>query len=305
MTIPALEIEGITKTFKNRTVLNSVSFTVQEGSIHGLIGHNGAGKTTLFRIILALLNPDNGNVKIFRTDLRIDPSVKSKIGYVAEHPMFYSSLTVRENLIRFGNLRWVKDCKNVVEDLISRFELSEYANMKFAKLSMGTKQRVATARALMNNPKLLILDEFLANIDPVWRHRMKEMLKDLKKDGVTMLISTHILADVEELCDYVTIIKMGEILYDGSLEGLHQKTGLRNLVAKINTDDNAKAYQILNYAKATRAEDGTLLIPVESEEDVSTIVHTLINNKVSVYEARVLKSSLEEVYVRLHAEGEK
>lgn len=296
----AISVEGIMKKFGSKTVLNNVTFTVQKGSIHGLIGHNGAGKTTLFRIILGLLNPDKGSVKIFGVDPKRDLSIKSKIGYVSEYLAFYSQLTVRENLIRFGDLRGVNDCEKVVEDLIGRFELSEFANMKFAKLSMGTKQRVAIARAMMNDPKLLILDEFLANIDPVWRHKIKETLKDLKKDVVTTLVSTHILADVEELCDHVTIIRMGEILYDGGLDDLYLKTGLRNLVAKINTNDNAKACQILAYAGASRAEDGALIIPVGSEEEVSTLVQALVDNKLSVYEARVLKPSLEEIYSRLH-----
>ncbi|MEM2247021.1 MAG: ABC transporter ATP-binding protein [Thermoproteota archaeon] len=295
----AVSIEGIVKTFGNKVVLNGVSFTVRKGNIHGLLGHNGAGKTTLFRIILGLLNPDKGSVKIFGVDPKLDPSIKSKIGYVSEHLAFYSQLTVRENLIRFGDLKGVSDCKKVVEDLIRRFELSDFADVKFAKLSMGTKQRVAIARAMMNNPKLLILDEFLANIDPVWRHRIKGILKDLKKDDVAILVSTHILADVEELCDYVTIIRMGEILYDGSLDDLYQKTGLKNLVAKINTNNN-KAYEILACINASKAEDGTLIVPVRSEEEVSTIIQTLVDNKMSVYEARVLKPSLEEVYSRLH-----
>ncbi|MEM2608734.1 MAG: ABC transporter ATP-binding protein [Thermoproteota archaeon] len=237
----AVSIEGIVKTFGNKVVLNGVSFTVRKGSIHGLLGHNGAGKTTLFRIILGLLNPNKGNVKIFG----VDPSVKSRIGYVAEHPAFYSSLTVKENLIRFGDLKGIEDCKRIVEDLISRFDLSEYANTKFSKLSMGTKQRVAIARALMNNPELLVLDEFLANVDPVWRHKMKEILKGLRKEGVTILLSTHILADVEEVCEDVTIIKMGEILYTGSLDNLYKKIKLRIIMVKINTDNNAKACQIL------------------------------------------------------------
>lgn len=295
-----MSVEGIVKSFGRKTVLKDVSFIVRKGSIHGLLGHNGAGKTTLFRIILGLLNPNKGNVKIFGVDPKVDPSVKFRIGYVAEHPAFYSFLTVKENLIRFGNLKGVKDCKRIVEDLISRFELFEYANTKFAKLSMGTKQRVAIARAMMNNPELLVLDEFLANIDPVWRHKMKEILKELRKEGVTILLSTHILADVEELCEEVTIIKMGEILYTGSLDNLYQKIKLRNMMVKINTDNNARICQILACDDAVTDDSGALLIPIESTEEISRITRTLIEHGINIYEVKELKPSLEEIYARLH-----
>ncbi|MEM3712269.1 MAG: ABC transporter ATP-binding protein [Thermoproteota archaeon] len=298
--LPAVNVEGIVKNFGNKTILNNVSLTVRKDSIHGLLGHNGAGKTTLFRIILGLLNPNKGNVKIFGVDPKVDPSVKSRIGYVAEHPAFYSSLTVKENLIRFGDLKGIEDCKRIVEDLVSRFDLSEYANTKFSKLSMGTKQRVAIARALMNNPGLLILDEFLANIDPVWRHKLKEILKELRKEGVTILISTHILADVEELCEEVTIIKMGEILYGGSLNDLYQKTKLKNMMVRISTSDNVRARQIFARDDVVSDDSGALLIPIENMEEISRITRILIEQGLNVYEVKELKLSLEEIYAHLH-----
>ncbi|MDW8033459.1 MAG: ABC transporter ATP-binding protein [Nitrososphaerota archaeon] len=296
----ALEVERVTKIFGKKKILNDVSFTVRKSSIHGLIGHNGAGKTTLFRIILGLLNPNEGSVRIFGTDLKANPSVKSKIGYVAEHPAFYSSLTVRENLTRFGNLKGIDNCKRIVEDFISRFDLSEYADMKFAKLSMGTKQRVAVARALMDNPELLILDEFLANIDPVWRHKLKEILKRLRKEGITILLSTHILADVEELCEEVTIIKMGKILYSGSFDDLYQKTKLNRIMVRISTNDNAKAHQILAESNIASDENGALLISPKNMEEVSEVIRILMKHGLDVYEVKELKPGLEEVYTRLH-----
>jgi len=297
---PAVDVYRIVKNFGNKTVLKGISFSVQKGSIQGLLGHNGAGKTTLFRIILGLLNPTKGSVRIFGADLKADPNIKSKIGYVSEHPAFYSSLTVKENLVRFGNLKGVEDCERVVEELISRFELSEYANMKFAKLSMGTKQRVAIARVMMNNPELLLLDEFLANIDPVWRHRLKDILKILVKEGVTILLSTHILADVEELCENVTIIRMGEILYSGSLGDLYRKTGLKSIIVRIKTSDNVKARQILAKENVTSDNGGALLIPVENTEEIPKLVNILTDNKLNVYEVKEFKPSLEEVYARLY-----
>jgi len=123
----AISVEGISKLFGRKEVLRGVSFSVKKGNIHDLLGHNGAGKTTLFRIILCLLNPNKGNVRIFGKDVKEESTVKSKIGYVSEYPAFYSSITVKENLVRFGNLKGVEDCNRVVEELISRFELSEYA----------------------------------------------------------------------------------------------------------------------------------------------------------------------------------
>jgi ABC-2 type transport system ATP-binding protein len=296
----AVSVENVTKIFGRKMVLNHVSFTVPRGRILGLLGHNGAGKTTLFRIILGLFNPSGGTVRIFGVDPRTDPGVRAHMGYVSELLGLYSSLSVRENLIRFGNLQGIPDGKELAENLIEKLDLHEYADVKIKKLSAGIKQRVAIARAMMNNPDLLILDEFLANVDPTWRHNLKEMMKALRKEGVTILMATHILTDVEELCDDVAIIRSGQILYTGSLDALYQRTKLRNLpYVRINTNDNSKAHQILAHYDVTNADDGALIMKVRDEKDTSQIVQALTSQGLSVYEVSPLKLSLEAIYSRL------
>ncbi|MFW9856801.1 MAG: ABC transporter ATP-binding protein [Candidatus Thorarchaeota archaeon] len=298
--VSAIKIRNVFKNFGQKTVLKDVTFDVPRGVIHGLIGHNGAGKTTLFRIILGLLKASDGKIEIFGTELSDQPYSKTQLGYVGENLGLYSSLSVRDNLIRFCRLYDITDCTSLVEEIIVQLDLVEYRDTAIRKLSAGTKQRVAIARGMMGKPQLIILDEFLQNIDPTWRHRLKEILINQRNNGVTSLISTHILGDVEELCDYVTLIKEGEILFTGRIVGLYEKLKRKTISVKMSTSDNAKAYRVLDAYDVAEVDDA-LLVTVDSREDIPRMTQMLLAKGLMLYETRIEKDSLETIYAKLHS----
>jgi len=203
-------------------------------------------------------------------------------------------------LVRFCKIYGAPDYRQRTEDLISKLGLGEFANMEVRKLSAGTKQRVAIARAVINRPSLLILDEFLSDVDPVWRYELKKTLKALKDEGCTVLMATHILADVEELCDNVTLIKEGQVLYTGSLSGLYHKAKFDLSTVRVNTSDNARARQVLSSYEVVSSPDGALLVCVKGAEEVPRIVQLLTSQGLAIFEVTPLKPSLELVYARLH-----
>jgi len=199
------------------TALKNVSFTISQGEIFGLIGRNGAGKTTLTKIVATLVQPTSGNVSVGGFDtVSADDKVRERIGLAgAEERSFYWRLTSEQNLLFFARLNGLSDrqANQRISDLFEMLELREAARRRFGELSTGNKQRLAVARALLNDPPILLLDEPTRSLDPLAAARMRELIKSfaLKDPPVTILFTSHNLAEVETLCDRVAIISRGEI----------------------------------------------------------------------------------------------
>lgn len=216
-----LELRNLSKTFYQRTeeisVVKKISLRVKKGEVFGFLGLNGAGKTTTVKMIVGLLFPDSGSIKI-RSLPSTDLAAKRVIGFMPETPQFYQHLKVFEVLELVGQL-FDLDQATIIErtdDLLKKVSLYEAKNWPARKLSKGMHQRLSFATALMNNPALLILDEPLDGLDPLGRLDFKRLIKGLKKQGVTIFFSSHILSDVEELCDQVAVIDRGQIIAQGS-----------------------------------------------------------------------------------------
>ncbi|WP_297487657.1 ABC transporter ATP-binding protein [Thermococcus sp.] len=211
-------LEDVRKTIDGREVLCGVSLTVKPGEIHAYLGHNGAGKTTTFRLILGLLVPDSGRVEVLGLNPLRNPEIRARIGYLPEYDLLYPNLSVWDNLRRYALLKGVYD-ERELRDLLEFFELEEYSKKKVSALSSGTQRRVAMARTFLGSPKVLILDEPTKGLDPEWRLKFKRFLKDYaRKNNTSVLFSTHILGDVDEVCDTVTVIREGQVLFSGSLK---------------------------------------------------------------------------------------
>jgi ABC-2 type transport system ATP-binding protein len=295
----AIDVKGIVKNFGSKRALKNISFEVRRGTIHGYLGHNAAGKTTTIRIALGLLVPNEGRIRIFGEALTEKPEIKARIGYVSEWLGLYPSATLKENLVRFCELRGTSKVHETVDRLIQEVELQEFADVKVKKLSAGTKQRLAIARALAGAPELLILDEPMSNLDPVQRNKLKKKFEEMKRRGCTIFMSTHILGDVEELCDCVTIIKEGQILFSGTLEELRRKVSFEHPVVKILTSHQTKACRILSRDyHVTKSRDGALLVAIEKRDEVPRIARAV--SGFDVYELRLLEPSLESIYTSLH-----
>lgn len=202
-----LQIKKLSKKIEKKEILKNVNLEIQQGETFGFLGPNGAGKTTLVKIVLGLMNPSGGELK-----LNCD---KNKIGYLPEYPYFYDYLTGRELLVFAGKVFDMeeKEIKQKIEELSQKLNLSlEDLDRKVKDYSKGMKQRLGFMQALINNPDLLFLDEPFSGLDPLGRKTIRDLILELKGEGKTIFFNSHILSDIESLCDRIGIIHLGEIL---------------------------------------------------------------------------------------------
>ncbi len=225
-----LTFESVTKKFGDFIAVNDVSLEVPEGEMFGFLGANGAGKTTMFRMILGLLDVTSG--KITWNGEKISYAQSSSIGYLPEERGLYPKLTVSDQLVYLGKLRGME--KNaILKELhlwLERFKVPEYANKKVMELSKGNQQKIQFITAILHKPKLLILDEPFSGLDPINVEMLKEAVLDLKKQGTTIVFSSHRMEHVEELCEFLCIMHRGKPIVHGSLRDIKRSFGRKNVV---------------------------------------------------------------------------
>lgn len=232
-----IEIIDVTKQFQNKkqyiTALKQVSLTIYEGEVIGLLGENGAGKTTLLRIIATLLEPSLGNVRVAGYDtVEQSNEVKKQIGVLfGSETGLYDRLTTRENLEYFGSLYGLgkHETKIRIEKLVKMFGMRDYLDRKVEKFSKGMRQKVAIARTLLHDPDIVLFDEPTTGLDITSSNTFRQLVQQLKKEGKTIIFSSHIVEEVTMLCDRVAMIHKGEMVYDGSLEQLYIEENSRDL----------------------------------------------------------------------------
>lgn len=221
--MPAIQVRGLTKTYwvrgAERAVVSDLSFSVESGKVFGFLGPNGAGKTTTMKILVGLARPSSGTVAVVGKDPH-ERAVRARMGFMPENPSFYSHLTGREFLGFMASLFGIEREKQVplIEELLGRVGLSDAGDLPIRKYSKGMGQRLALAQALINDPDVIFLDEPLDGLDPLGRADAKKFLLDLKKKGKTIFFNSHILADVEDVCDMVGIIDRGRLVAQGSVK---------------------------------------------------------------------------------------
>ncbi|RJX15568.1 ABC transporter ATP-binding protein [Candidatus Bathyarchaeota archaeon] len=227
----AVEVNSVSKFFGSVKAVNQVNLKVGRGCIHGLLGPNGSGKSTLMKMILGLVKPDQGNIKVYGLDVWKNPvEVKRMIGYVPETPQLYEFLTGLEYLDFVGDLYGIpnNEKKERILEFLDAFELKGYENKLIGGYSQGMKQKLAIIAALLHKPKLLILDEPLNGLDPKTAKIVKDLIYRLAGEGVTTLFSTHILEIAETTCKKITIMYEGKILVEGSPDKLRKLAGMSN-----------------------------------------------------------------------------
>ena len=230
MTNKAIQVNEISKSFgkgkKKKCVLAGDSFEVREKEIFGFLGPNGAGKSTTIKLLLGFLKPDSGSMRV-GGKLVGKEEYRHFIGYLPEFPFFYTHLTARETLMLSGRLSGMKkkDISRRSEELLSELDLVHALNQRVGSFSKGMKQRLGMANALIHDPAILIFDEPMSGLDPLGRYLIKDLILKLKKAGKTVFFSSHILSDIEELCDQIALIHSGHLLYAGDLAGFGIKKG--------------------------------------------------------------------------------
>jgi len=216
-------LDKVVKRFGSFTAVNNISLTIGEGEFFGFLGPNGAGKTTTIKMMTGLFSPTSGVIKIGGYDIVKQPNrAKSIIGYIPDHPFLYDKLTGREFLAFVGGLFNLngESVKKRSQQIIDHFEIGDWVDRLTEEYSQGMRQRISIAAALLHDPKIIIIDEPLVGLDPVSAKNVKDTLKTLTKQGVTVFMSTHSLHIVEELCDRISIIKDGRIIFNDTLDKL-------------------------------------------------------------------------------------
>jgi ABC-2 type transport system ATP-binding protein len=225
---PTIEIRGLHHAYKRQQALRDVSFVVERGSIHGFVGPNGAGKTTTLKILATLLQPQRGTVRVFGLDVVADyKKVRRKTGFMPDHFSLYRQMTVQEYLDFFAAAYGMnlQERTRVVGDVLALTDMEVRRNDLIKGLSRGMQQRISLARVLVHDPTLLLLDEPASGLDPRARIELMEILRELQRMGKTIFISSHILSELALLCDSVTILDRGAVVYSGSMSGLNPRDG--------------------------------------------------------------------------------
>lgn len=227
-----LELNNISKVYKDKTVLDDISLTVNQGEIIGLLGPNGAGKTTMMKIISGLTLPNKGEIKILGIDaLNHRDKIKADLGFIMQENNMEREFTVYEALLSYARLYKLSSPKQAVLKMIEQFSMQEWQNRKIDRLSGGMARKVMIARALLATPKLLLMDEPSVGLDPDVRIDIWQEIRNLRKHGISVIITTHYMEEAETLCDKIAILKSGKIIVMDTVENLKQ------LIAKDN-DEN-------------------------------------------------------------------
>jgi ABC-2 type transport system ATP-binding protein len=233
-----LQVNDLRKTYITTTALDGVTFEVKPGEIFGLLGPNGAGKTTTIRISLGIIEPDSGTVHF--NDKELTPEMKNVLAYLPEERGLYRKSKVIDVLVYFGTLRGVQptDARKRAEVWLNKFELSKYSNSKVDELSKGMQQKVQFISCLLHEPELLILDEPFSGLDPVNQIVMKDMIRDLKQAGKTIVFSTHQMEQAEKLCDRICLINHGKVVLYGALSEIKKSHGSNAIHLEFDGDSS-------------------------------------------------------------------
>ena len=304
-----IEIENLTKDyevgfFKKKKVraLDDLSLTVTRGQIFGFLGGNGAGKTTTIKILMGLLYPTSGTARILENDIS-DVAMHQRIGYCPENPYFYDYLTASELMKYFGELFGLDgdERKKRAADLLSKVGLEEKDwNKQLRKFSKGMLQRVGLAQALINEPEIVFFDEPMSGLDPIGRREIRELILQLREKGTTVFMSTHILSDVEALCDEVAILRGGRLTAMGKLDDLLAKQG-ENQVFEVSLK-NVSAEQLPSRYTATPHASG-VMVQVSDEAEIERLLSDARSAGGKIISVQAVRQSLEELFVEPRANG--
>src|SRR5438270_8162749 len=289
-----VETHGLTKRYGSGVLaVDSIDMSVRRGEVYGFLGPNGAGKTTTLRMLVGLIRPNAGTATV-AGQAPGSPAGLARIGSLIESPGFYPYLSGRENLRVVADLAGVD--RKRVEEVLDMIELASRAGRKFGTYSTGMKQRLGVAAALLKDPELLILDEPTNGLDPQGMAEMRKLIKDIGQGDRTVLLSSHLLGEVEQICDRVGLIRHGRLVAEGTLAELR---GAASLLVRAEPIEGAwQVVQGLKEVTAARIVDGTLRLTTESA-NAAAVNRALVQAGLAVSELRPLTHSLEEVFFEL------
>jgi len=286
-----ISLKQITKLYGQLAAVRDLDLEVEDGEIMGIIGHNGAGKTTILKMVVGLISPTSGKVEVMGRDVVKESTyVKRFIGYLPEESPLYENMAVAEYLMFFSELYKVpkREAKERIDSLLSSLKLPEQDKLT-GELSKGMRRKVAIARALLHDPRILILDEPNAGLDPLTSFFIINYLKSLKEQGKTILLSAHNLFHVEYICDRVAILKNGRVVVCDSMEAIRKNLGRREYEVVFKSDDK------LDYEQ----KEGNYVFRTTDIGEVAAILENISENNWALVNLAIRESALEDIYVKL------
>ncbi|MBX3044175.1 MAG: ATP-binding cassette domain-containing protein [Candidatus Kapabacteria bacterium] len=293
-----LKVEGISKTFGTYRAVNNVSFTVEEGRIFGLLGPNGAGKTTTIRMITNILYPDSGKIEIMGKPTGAE--MQNILGYLPEERGLYKKLKVIDQLIYFARLKQISraDAIKRSKEWLAKMGASGWENKKIEELSKGMQQKVQFISTILHDPPVMILDEPFSGFDPINTELLKSVILEMKQAGKTIILSTHVMAQVEQMCDDLVLINKGNVVLSGGVRQVKASYGKNTVVMEYDGDpnflkeiDGIKINDITSHRVEFKLEDPDLT--------TNQILQTAMNNNVTIYKFEKVEPSLHEIFIEV------
>ncbi|MCR6514252.1 ATP-binding cassette domain-containing protein [Clostridium sp. LY3-2] len=288
-----IEVKNISKSFKDVKALNNLSFAVEEGEALGLLGRNGAGKTTTIRILLDIIESDSGEVLFDGSEKVLN---QADFGYLPEERGLYLKYTVKNQLLYFLSLRGVSKSEGLktIDFWLEKFEIKDYLNKKVETLSKGNKQKIQLIVALMHDPSVIILDEPFSGLDPVNVELFKNVIRELLEKGKTLIFSSHRMADVEEFCDEIVMLKDGESILQGNLEKIKEEYGMKDLVIETSFDIK----EILDNKELSYVEQkNRYVVDLKDLEKGRNLLKEMIEKGIEIDSFYFEKPSLNDIFI--------
>jgi len=296
----AIELREIRKSFGSVRAVDGLSIAVPQGAVYGFLGPNGAGKTTTLRMIMDIIRPDGGEIRLFNEPSSC--SVRSRVGYMPEERGLYRKMTAAAVLRYFGSLKGLTAAQLAqrVPAWLERIDLTGYANKKVEELSRGMHQKLQFAATVINDPELVILDEPFSGLDPVNQDLLREIITTMRSQGRTVLFSTHGMHEAEQLCDFIVLINQGKVVVDGTLDQIRSHHESHTISIEIEGDG---AFVGTLPQVATARPDGRRLdVPLRDGADPQELLRILVaRTRVRAFEIK--HPSLHEIFVRLVGGG--
>ncbi len=290
-----LSIKNLNKRYGSLQALKNVSFEIHKGNVYGILGPNGSGKSTTLGIILNVVNKTSGEYSWFGGTMQTHEALK-KVGAIIERPNFYPYMTAKENLELVCKIKGINYAK--VNEKLELVGLVDRQDSKFSTFSLGMKQRLAIASALLNDPEILILDEPTNGLDPQGIHQIRDIIKYIAAQGTTILLASHLLDEVEKVCTHALVLRKGEVLYSGLVDGMSANEGFFELQA----DDLENLMSVLKThlsVKNSKNEEGKVLVYLKDKLEAKELNQFLFEHNIVLSHLVKRKNSLEEQFLEL------
>lgn len=290
-----LTINNLTKKFGYLTAVKDLSFTINKGNVYGILGPNGSGKSTTLGVVLNVVNKTSGDFQWFDGNITTHDALK-KVGAIIENPNFYPYMSGYDNLRLVCKIKGVDISK--IDEKLEIVGLTDRKGSKFKTYSLGMKQRLAIASALLNDPEILILDEPTNGLDPQGIHQIRQIIKDIANEGTTILLASHLLDEVEKVCTHVVVLRKGEKLYSGRVDEMISSHGFFEL----KTDKHDELIKILEEEESfgnIKVEEGLITAFLENPMEASTFNKLMFKKGITLSHLVKRKQSLEEQFLQL------